>query len=206
MQRTCETCGREFYVKPSVVQRGRGRFCSVGCYRRPNVIRVEDDVAYIELTDRFGNPKAEAVIDAVDIERVKAWRWHANWDERYQQYKVGAHVKIGDEWADRMLLHRFIVEAPDEMDVDHIDHNLLNNRRANLRVCTRAQNNQNLANTRRNSKSGIRGVHWDKKKRKWVAGVRIEGKRHYLGSFDNLKEAEAAAVEGRRRYMTHSRN
>ena len=81
-------------------------------------------------------------------------------------------------------MHRLILgfETGDGQIGDHKNHDTLDNRRKNLRVCSRTQNamNQTLS---KNSTSGFKGVFWDKEKRKWVAQLRTNGKRKYLGGF-----------------------
>jgi len=106
-------------------------------------------------------------------------------------------------------VHRLILDAPRGTIVDHIDHDGLNNKRSNLRLVTQSQNQQNRPKANRNSKSGVRGVYFHTRRRKWVATVNQprEGQRPkllWLGQFDTLEAAAAAAVEGRALYMTHS--
>jgi hypothetical protein len=83
-------------------------------------------------------------------------------------------------------MHRFIMGlqngAPGQ--VDHIDGNRLNNRRTNLRLCTQSQNNCNRGPAPSNT-SGYKGVGWNKRRRKWVAKIKINRKVHFLGHFTN---------------------
>jgi hypothetical protein len=90
-----------------------------------------------------------------------------------------------------VLLHRLILDAPDGMDVDHKNHNGLDNRRANLRVCTRQQN---LANCRpgRNNTSGYKGVSWSKQHRKWASYITVDYKKRHLGLFMEKRDAATA--------------
>jgi hypothetical protein len=75
--------------------------------------------------------------------------------------------------------------------VDHKDGNGLNNRRGNLRSCTRKQNaaNRRLAT---NNKSGYKGVHWSKTRHKWVAQIGVDKKCINLGAFIDPWEAAQA--------------
>lgn len=75
-------------------------------------------------------------------------------------------------------LHRLIMECPKELTVDHINHNTLDNRRCNLRICTQFQNNQNKLRTK--IRPGVRKVN-----KKFVAY--INGK--HLGTFNTKEEA-----------------
>jgi hypothetical protein len=78
--------------------------------------------------------------------------------------------------------------------VDHIDGNPLNNRWSNLRSATSHQNNCNrpLGATNR---SGFKGVHWDKSKKRWRAACKVHGRRHHLGWFSEPEAAYAAYCE-----------
>jgi hypothetical protein len=87
---------------------------------------------------------------------------------------------------------------PDNMEVDHINTNKLDNRRENLRVCTRQQNNCNT-NKRSDNKSGFKGVCFEKRRQKFVARIRIDGKLKHLGYFATAaaahEEYKIAAVK-----------
>ena len=73
-----------------------------------------------------------------------------------------------------------------------------------LRAVTRKQNCENQGGAYRTSKSGVRGVSWVKHSRKWVARVQHHGYYHYLGLFDTIEEADAAATAKRAELFTHS--
>ena len=83
-------------------------------------------------------------------------------------------------------------------DIDHIDRNRGNNRLANLRAVTRAENLQNQCKAGASSKSGIRGVSWDKGKRKWKAEISIGNRNKFIGRFDDINAAAAAYLSAKR--------
>lgn len=207
MKRICIECGKEFNLKPSAIRKGRGKYCSLRCRRGMNPIRIEGDIAYIELLNNEGHVVAQAIIDRDDVDKIIAFerRWYTTWHKSTQQYFAQANIKgTNGKWT-RISLHSFIVDAPDGYDIDHINHNMLDNRRANLRICTRSQNLQNRKGAQRNNlSSGIRGVSWDRNRRKWIAHVTVKGKQIFLGRYDDIAEAEMAAINGRCKYMTHS--
>jgi hypothetical protein len=89
----------------------------------------------------------------------------------------------------KTMLQRFIMDAPEDVYVDHINHDRLDNRRENLRFATASQNTANRDLGGR-GKSGYRGVHWSKQRRKWRADIHVAGRQIYLGLFE---DAEAAA-------------
>ncbi len=88
-------------------------------------------------------------------------------------------------------MHRLIANAPAHLLVDHIDHDGLNNRKANLRLCSIAQNNQN-SRPNRNAASKYKGVSWAQSCRKWFARIRPNRKTIYLGLFTDEIEAALA--------------
>jgi len=122
-------------------------------------------------------------IDAEDIVYVSQYTWSI------QNNKDGQYVKrsIGKK---SILLHRDLLNNPIGLEVDHLDHNGLNNKRDNLRVCTSSQNKQNMR-VRRDNKLGIKGVYYNKKERKYYAQIKLE-KRIWLGSYNTAEEANAA--------------
>ena len=87
------------------------------------------------------------------------------------------------------FLHKVIAERIGLIgEIDHEDRNKLNCKRDNLRICNRSLN---MANTelRSNNITGYKGVSWNKKARKYYVFIRINGKKTYLGCFDNELEA-----------------
>ena len=85
---------------------------------------------YIKIS--YKNTCYEAKVDDSDYELLSKYRW--NYTNGYAQGKVNGKL-IG--------MHRFIMRTPKGMVTDHINHDTLDNRRANLRICTHAQNMAN---------------------------------------------------------------
>lgn len=85
-------------------------------------------------------------------------------------------------------MHREITKAEPGLVVDHIDHDTLNNTRANLRICTH-QNNVIAHRLSRANKSGFTGVFFNKSRRKWDAQIKLDGKSIHLGRFKTPEEA-----------------
>lgn len=83
--------------------------------------------------------------------------------------------------------------------IDHINRNKLDNRINNLREVSNTQNQHN-ASRRKDNKSGVSGVYWDKSKSKWRASVRVNSIRHYVGLFDELDSASNAVLEFRAKH------
>ena len=86
----------------------------------------------------------------------------------------------------RLLAIQFI-ENPNEYKlIDHIDNNPLNNDLENLRWITNSGNNRNIKPT---GSSKYLGVCWDKRSKKWMAKIKIDGKKKHLGYFTNEEDA-----------------
>lgn len=202
---TCHECGKDFDSTPSRVKAGRDKYCSRSCYYALNKVRYEGDTAYLLLTTKTREPVAETAIDAADVELAQSLgvRWTAQWVESTKSYRVGADPKSG-----RVYLHRLLLGAPPEMHVDHLNGDTLHNRRSNLRLCTQAENNQNLHGVRngaiRKSQSGVRGVWRDNRRGTWCVQITVNYRSIWIGSFDNLADAEQASIAARHKYFTHS--
>jgi hypothetical protein len=93
-------------------------------------------------------------------------------------------------------MHRELLSAPAGLEVDHINGDKLDNRRANLRLATIGQNRQNAAR-RKDNTSGVKGVSWKRGENKWRARIVVDGKERHLGLFDRLEDAERAVRTGR---------
>lgn len=86
-------------------------------------------------------------------------------------------------------MHRFVMDTPNNRDIDHRNHDGLDNCRSNLRVCTRSQNNRN---SRPHSSSGYKGVYWDKERGKWIVLLFTNGRVIAGGRFDDKIAAARA--------------
>lgn len=110
----------------------------------------------------------------------------------------------------RVRAHRFSYELATgkklatDVHVDHRCHNLACVNPAHLREATPKQNKENLRGASRNSKTGIRGVCWNKRSEKWEASVRHYGKRYHVGYFTDIVEAETAVIAKRNELYTHN--
>jgi hypothetical protein len=171
-------------------------------------VRIEGQTGYVTVACKKRAFLGEAIVDAIDLEWVRRYRWYAKWDAKSGAYYVwtGMRYRDGEGKQQTMTesLHRMVMQASARLNVDHQNHNTLDNRRANLRVVTHAQNMQNLKGARKGSSSGVRGVSWDAAYGKWKVGLKVNGRQIYLGRYDSLEDAEAVAIMGRQTYMTHS--
>jgi hypothetical protein len=121
-----------------------------------------------------------AVIDLKDADRVLKHKWH---------FSGHGYAATGID-GKRVYLHRLIVNARAGQLVDHKNHDGLDNRRCNLRIASKVQNSQNRLLVRGSSK--FKGVCLNKRKRKWIAGIRVNTKSYHLGYFKNEEDAAIA--------------
>lgn len=93
---------------------------------------------------------------------------------------------------------------PRGQHIDHMCHVTSCVRAEHLRLATPKQNNENLSGAYSSSKSGVRGVCWNKQSRKWQGDVSHNGKTHYVGLFGDIREAEVAVIAKRNELFTHN--
>ena len=79
-------------------------------------------------------------------------------------------------------------------EIDHIDHDGMNNHPSNLREVSRKVNQQNRS-IQRNNKSGFQGVHWNKRHQRWRVDIRKPGGGQHARTFVNLDDAIEHAIE-----------
>jgi len=128
-----------------------------------------------------------ALIDEEDLPLVEGHHWYAmrNRNSFYALRKVGPSCARRKIW-----MHRVIVNAKEDSQVDHINGDGLDNRRANLRQCTNQENGWNRHNTWGTSQ--YLGVSWDSSRKRWAATVTKSGKTKRIGLFDNEEDAAHA--------------
>jgi hypothetical protein len=88
-------------------------------------------------------------------------------------------------------MSREVTQVPIGLVVDHEDHDTLNNRRDNLRVCTYSQNAMNRRLMVTNT-TGTPGIYWRQAANKWMVKITVDYKTVYLGQFGTLDEAKRA--------------
>lgn len=131
-----------------------------------------------------------ALVDDADYKYLNQWKWHAHKQSSGNFYAVrSSSRKKGKRFLIRM--HRVILglEHFDMREGDHENHNTLDNRRSNLRICSCQQNRMNRTSNR-NTTSRFRGVYWKKQDKKWRVSIQVNGKRKHLGYW-NMEEVAA---------------
>ena len=137
----------------------------------------------------------EALVDDEDYERLSKHKW------RIELPSLDIR-RIGD--SARMVWQ--IISIPPYLEADHRNGNRLDMQRANLRICTRAQNQQNQRKTRKITSSKYKGVCFYRPSKKWQANIGFQdifGQNAcmFLGTFPAEEEAAKAYDEAARRYF-----
>ena len=158
----------------------------------PRPLRFCDGVVYVPLTKGY-----EAKIDLLDVPSVMQHDWYARVQPRtvYAE-RMDATVQGKRK---RVKLHRVVLPTPDGLQVDHINLDGLDCRRANLRHATPSQNGSNQRIKARN-KSGFKGVIFVVRRKKWMASIGVNGKDIFLGYFSTDQDAHVAYVNASRAF------
>lgn len=123
-----------------------------------------------------------AIVDNDDYEWINQWKWY---------YRRVSYTGYAVRRSKRIYMHRVVLNAPPDMEVDHVDGDGLNNCKCNLRLCTHSENLYNSKKRKRCS-SKYKGVSWYARCRKWRAYIAPNGRHHHLGYFDSEKDAATA--------------
>lgn len=125
-----------------------------------------------------------AMVDDDDFKRISNWKWTAlvrKWPYSPYAFRREMHKTI--------YLHRFIVNAPNGKDVDHIDGDGLNCQKENMRICTHAENQHNYKKCKTKTSSKFKGVCFDPLRNLWAARIKFHGMTISLGRFNTEEQA-----------------
>lgn len=149
----------------------------------------------------------EVAIDTIDLPRAQEFpnTWCLHWDPTINSFYCRGKIQQPGGKRVTVYLHRWLTSCPPDLQVDHFDHDTLNNRRENLRIVTGSGNQQNPRGAQRNSKSGVLGVYWHKGLGRWAGKIEINGKQQYLGAHRRLSDAAKAVKEARAKFMPYSK-
>jgi hypothetical protein len=120
-----------------------------------------------------------ALIDDEDFERVKCFKWYASKNGR-SWYAMSWPTIDGKRRT--LCLHRVITSCDDGFEVDHINHDGLDNQKHNLRVCKAGDNRKNVRR-HRDSKHPDKCVYWNKDRKYWWITITYNGRRMSLYSY-----------------------
>lgn len=125
-----------------------------------------------------------ALVDDEDYDFLMQWKWQA---------KHGSGTYYATKSRPCVAMHRLIMNAQEGEIIDHINHNGLDNRKENLRICTHKENCRNMKV--KQNVSGYKGVTFNQHNKKWEPCLRVNNKRLYLGLFTDIIEAAYAHDE-----------
>uniref|UniRef100_A0A6H1ZRX6 Putative homing endonuclease n=1 Tax=viral metagenome TaxID=1070528 RepID=A0A6H1ZRX6_9ZZZZ len=128
-----------------------------------------------------------ALVDDEDFEYLNQFKWYAL--KKPNTYYAVRHIRLANGKQTLIQMHRVILNVPKGMETDHKNQNGLDNRRINIRICTKSENGMNR-NSYKNSSSRFKGVSWCKRDKIWRAQLEYKRKVKNLGCF--LSEREAA--------------
>lgn len=129
----------------------------------------------------------KAVVDNDDFDKLIVFKWC------YLKTGCAGRGSRTNELSTRktVLMHRQILQCPDGLFVDHKNGNRLDNRKSNLRICTKRENAYNVGLVSSN-KSGYRGVSFDSRSGRWRARIRTVVAYKSLGYFSTAQGAAEA--------------
>ena len=137
-----------------------------------------------------------ALVDDDDFDELSKHKWCVSKDGN--NFYAIRSIKI-DGKKRTVKMHRVIMQTPKGMDTDHIDHDGLDNRKENLRICTHTENLMNTGKYK-NNVSGYKGVSWDNSRSKWKSQIKFNKKIIILGRFTDKEEAYKAYCEAAKKY------
>ena len=190
-------CGTECIVYKDALLSGRQVSC--GCYNREKCkgILKERQMNKYDLSGEYGigythNTNKEFYFDLEDYDKIKNFCWRED---------SNGYIITNKSDRKLLLLHRLIMDVDGEkIDVDHIKHNLYDNRKSELRVVRHSDNLKNQKVSSHNS-SGVTGVSFSKESNKWESYITINRKRIALGRFDNFEDAVKTRKEAEEKYF-----
>jgi len=185
-------CGN--YHKAGYSNLIRGSVLSCGCKLKEKMASIknkyEDCGEYYKGTTNKGY---EFLIDKEDFEKVCRYSWNPD-GEGYLMATGKNNVSF--------KMHKLVLSG--KFKVDHINHNVRDNRRQNLRECTTSQNAMNRKKPINNT-SGVIGVSWSESRRKWCAMIRVNNKSVNLGRYKKLEDAVNVRVKAEELYFKEFR-
>lgn len=172
---SCSDIDVKFVNETIVINRSYQDFVK-GKIRCPMIYEFIDD--YVKCINPNTNPNVVFLIDLDDLDKVKLKSKF--WGAYTNGYITATNLKTS--------LHRFLMNCPKNMQIDHINRDKTDNRKSNLRICTSYQNCQNVG-VKQNNKSGCKGVHFCKTHKKWKVTIKHNCKQISLGYYHNKEEA-----------------
>jgi len=195
-------CGNSIEATTDLLKNGHTSSC--GCMRTDILVKRNKDGIkrnQYDLSNEYGIgytfDNKPFYFDKEDYNKIKDYTWHeSNGYLITHLYRNSVRTTI--------RLHRLILSIQDNLEldifVDHINHNLFDNRKVNLRIVDNSHNQMNKI-VAKNNTSTVKGVHFDKLINMWIARITINGNRIRLGKFNSFNDAVKARKEAEEKYF-----
>lgn len=157
-----------------------------------NTYEINEEVVIINCYNKVGEITGKITIDKEDFDKIRIYQWHIENSRPSIQY-AQASIPKGT-----IRLHKLII--PSDFQIDHINHNGLDNRKCNLRICTNAENNRNKR-FERNPRSGYTGIRYNSKTESYYVRIMVNKKEISLGAYKSIEEAIEARKKGEEKYF-----
>ncbi|NHW45989.1 HNH endonuclease [Paenarthrobacter sp. MSM-2-10-13] len=142
----------------------------------------------VKLSGKHGEGKFAVVDDDVaQRQDIARYKWNLDPKGYVLRYKYIGQ-KNGRSNYTPLLLHRQVMDAPKGTEIDHANGDRLDNRRSNLRFCTRQQN---MRNRTVSNQTGYKGIYWRKQSQAYVARLTVDGRSIHAGM---SRDPELAAI------------
>lgn len=190
-------CGKIVDIPLTRVKNGRSLSC--GCLAKELASKRLKKSNKYDLSGEYGigylSSGYKFYFDLDDYEKINNFCWHKHKDG-YLRTRVGVYSNGKNHYE---LMHRWILNLSDsKLEVDHINGNIFDNRKANLRIVSGFDNAKNMRLPRDN-KSGHKGVCFSNRENKWKAYIQYNNKKIHLGTFslydDAVKVRELAEIK-----------
>jgi hypothetical protein len=142
-----------------------------------------------------------AIVDPDDYERIYKHKW-------YISKRGNTYYAVRGQWSPLLRkrltisMHREVIDVPDDLYIDHINHHGWDNRKANIRPATAAGNARNARYPKINTSSKYRGVWYNRQTKKWRATIVVNRKRKQIGYFRDEIDAAKAYDNAAKRYYS----
>lgn len=189
----CDCGKKNIEVTGERLRSGNTKSC--GCLHREKASAAHKKYNEYDLTNKYGigrtsNTDKEFYFDLEDYEKIKDYCW--------LELSSG-YIAARDKSGNFVYLHRLVMNADNSVIVDHKRHNLLDNRKEFLRIGSQCRNMMN-ASMRKDNTSGFTGVSRDSRNGNWIAEIRCNKTKIFLGSFNSKQDAIKARKEAEEKY------
>lgn len=183
----------EFVIRGIHLKNGTTLSC--GCIKKERITGRPKKGNKYDLSGEYGigwtsNTNEEFYFDLEDYDKIKDYTWYS-----FMDGSVKAIAAWDANKQSRISMHQLLGFN----EYDHADRNELNNRKENLRLCTKSENRIN-ANKRSDNTSGFTGVSYHRSDNKWWVRISIDKKETLVGRYDNKEDAIVARLKAEKKY------